>query len=468
MADARPFHWEFKPEPVPREVFRIEGGRPLTGTVAISGSKNAALKLLAAATLTGERCRLTNVPEIEDVRVMADTLRDLGVVVDHPGDNVYEVASGDVEWLFVPLEAAAKMRASFILLGPLLSRFGRVIISNPGGDRIGRRPVNLHVDAMRALGAEIEYRNGYYFAKAPGRLRGSDVTFPFVSVMGTENAILAAVLADGHTVIRPAAQEPEVDDLIEFLRKMGAEVQRTSPDTIEIEGRKRLRGADHRVVPDRIEAGTFVVAAAITGGRVTLQGAPCEHLAAFIETLGQVGVSVSCGRDTIEVSGADRDRYAAVDIETAPYPGLATDLQPPTCVLLTQADGSSHVHETVFEDRLEFLSELRRMGARVDLPDPHHATIVGRSPLRGAEVEIGDLRAGASMIVAALAADGVSTIHGAHHVHRGYENIGRKFQDLGARIERAAEPDQPDTGVQPSAPGPDDGSASEEESITHS
>src|SRR5262245_63362586 len=178
MADARPFHWEYRPEPVARELFRVEGGRPLTGRVAISGAKNAALKLMAAATLTGERCRFTNVPEIEDVRVMADTLRDLGVVVEHPAPNVYEIASGDVEWLFVPLKAAAKMRASFILLGPLLTRFGRVIISNPGGDRIGRRPVNLHVDAMRALGADIEYRNGYYFARSPGRLRGARVEFP--------------------------------------------------------------------------------------------------------------------------------------------------------------------------------------------------------------------------------------------------------------------------------------------------
>ena len=236
MADARPFHWEYVPEPVQPEVFRIDGGRALSGEVAISGAKNAALKLLAAATLTGERCRFTNVPEIEDVRVLADTLRDLGVVVDHPEPNVYEVASGDVEWLFVPLEAAAKMRASFILLGPLLARFGRVIISNPGGDRIGRRPVDLHVEAMRALGAEIEYRNGYYFATAPGRLRGAEVRFPFVSVMGTENAMLAATLADGHTVIRPAAQEPEVDDLITFLQNMGADVERTAPDTIEIEG----------------------------------------------------------------------------------------------------------------------------------------------------------------------------------------------------------------------------------------
>src|SRR5467141_2803705 len=193
MADARPFHWEFTPDPVAREVFRIEGGVPLQGSVQISGSKNAALKLFAAATLTGERCRFTNVPEIEDVRVMAETLRDLGIVVDHPEPNVYEVAAGDVDWLFIPLEAAAKMRASFILLGPLLSRFGQrgLIISNPGGDRIGRRPVNLHVDAMRALGAEIDYRDGYYFTRAPGRLRGTDVTFPTVTVMGTENAVLA-------------------------------------------------------------------------------------------------------------------------------------------------------------------------------------------------------------------------------------------------------------------------------------
>ncbi len=441
MADARPFHWEYRPEPVARELFRVEGGRPLHGTVAISGAKNAALKLMAAATLTGERCRFTNVPEIEDVRVMAETLRDLGVVVEHPEANVYEIASGDVEWLFVPLEAAAKMRASFILLGPLLARFGRVIISNPGGDRIGRRPVDLHVEAMRALGASIDYRNGYYFATSPGRLRGAEVKFPFVSVMGTENAVLAATLADGHTVIRPAAQEPEVDDLIEFLNQMGASVERTAPDTIEVEGRRRLRGADHRVVPDRIEAGTFIVAAAITGGRITLEGAPCDHLGAFIETAGRVGVGISCGTDTIEVDGTALlgGGFHAVDVETGPYPGLATDLQPPTCVLLTQAQGTSRVHEAIFEDRLEWLTEARKMGVQATQQDPQHATITGRASLHGAEVEIGDLRAGASLILAALAADGTSTIHGAHHVHRGYENIERKFVDLGARIERIAE-----------------------------
>jgi UDP-N-acetylglucosamine 1-carboxyvinyltransferase len=441
MADARPFHWEFNPEPVAREVFRIEGGVPLRGSVAISGSKNAALKLFAAATLTGERCRFTNVPEIEDVRVMADTLRDLGVVVDHPEANVYEIASGDVEWLFVPLEAAARMRASFILLGPLLARFGRVIISNPGGDRIGRRPVDLHVDAMRSLGAQIDYRNGYYFATAPGRLRGTEIRFPFVSVMTTENTMLAATLAEGQTIIRPAAQEPEVDDLIAFLQKMGADVERTYPDTIEVNGKRRLRGGDHEIIPDRIEAATFVIAAAVTGGQVTVERAPCDHLGTFVEVVGRAGVEVSCSADRIEVDGSKivEPGFRAADIETAPYPGLATDTQPPVSVLLTQASGTSHVHETIFEDRLEWLSELNRMGADARMVDSRHATITGRTPLVGAEVEIGDLRAGASLILAALAAKGTSTIHGAHHVHRGYENIERKFLDLGARIERVAE-----------------------------
>jgi UDP-N-acetylglucosamine 1-carboxyvinyltransferase len=443
VADPRPFHWEYVPQPVAREAFRVTGGVARRGAVHVAGAKNAALKMLAAAVLTGERCRFTNVPEIEDVRVMTETLRDIGVVVDHPAPNTYEVSAGDVDWLFVPLEAAAKMRASFMLLGPLLTRFGEVIISNPGGDRIGRRPVDLHVDAMRALGAEIDYRYGYYYAKAPGRLRGGEVSFPFVSVMGTENAMLAATLADGHTTIRPAAREPEVDDLIEFLRKMGAEVERTAPDVIEVSGRKRLRGADHAVVPDRIEAGTFAIAAAMTGGHVTLDRARCDHLDALVEVLGTMGIAVDCGTDTLTVDATalGPGSFHAVDVETAPYPGLATDLQPPTSVLLTQAVGRSTVHEAIFEDRLEWTSELRKMGARIEVPDSHHAIIDGPSTLRAADVEISDLRAGASLILAALAAEGTTTIHGGHHVRRGYENIEAKFLDLGARIERVQEED---------------------------
>jgi UDP-N-acetylglucosamine 1-carboxyvinyltransferase len=441
LAGDRRFHWEYQELPIQREAFRVTGGQPLRGHVRISGSKNAALKMLAAATLTGERCRFTNMPEIEDVRVMVGVLRDLGVVVEHPAPNVYEVAAGDVEWLFVPLEAAAKMRASFILLGPLLARFGRVIISNPGGDRIGRRPVNLHVDAMRALGADIEYRNGYYFARSPGRLRATEINFPAVTVMGTENAILAAALADGKTIIKPAAREPEVDDLITLLQKMGAQVERTAPDTVVVEGQRRLRGAEHNVVSDRIEAGTFVVAAAVTGGDVTLESAPCDHLGAFLDVVTDIGVPVACGRDSIEVrcSGQEPHHFRSRDVTTEPYPGLATDLQPPTSVLLSQAAGTSRLHETIFEDRLEWLAELCRLGARVDLIDDRHAAIHGPSPLTGAEVEMGDLRAGASLMLGALAAQGTSLIHGAHHVRRGYENIEGKFLDLGAQIERVSE-----------------------------
>jgi UDP-N-acetylglucosamine 1-carboxyvinyltransferase len=290
----------------------------------------------------------------------------------------------------------------------------------------------------KALGATIDYRNGYYFAQAPGRLRGGEVTFPHVTVMGTENAVLAATLADGHTVIRPAAREPEVDDLITLLQEMGAEVERTAPDTIQVEGRRRLRGATHRVVADRIEAGTFAVAAAITGGEITLRGAPSGHLGAFLAVLDRVGVEVSGTDERITVRGAEpgSGRYIATDIATAPYPGLATDLQPPTSVLLSQASGRSTVHETIYEDRLEWLTDLRLMGAQVEVRDAHHAAITGPARLHGGDVEMGDLRAGASLILGALASDGRSTISGVHHVRRGYEGIERKLLDLGARIEQ--------------------------------
>jgi UDP-N-acetylglucosamine 1-carboxyvinyltransferase len=257
--------------------------------------------------------------------------------------------------------------------------------------------------------------------------------------MGTENAIMAATLADGHTVIRPAAQEPEVDDLIRFLTAMGADVERTAMDTVEVEGRRRLRGATHRVIADRIEAGTFSIAAAVTRGDVTLLGAPREDLGAFLEVLDRVGVAVHQSGDRIEVRATASGEYRATDIATAPYPGLATDIQPPTTVLLTQAQGQSRVRETIFEDRLEWLADLRAMGADVDIADGHNATIMGPTPLHGANVEMGDLRAGASLILAALAAEGRSTIGGVHHVRRGYEDVERKLLDLGARIEQIPE-----------------------------
>jgi UDP-N-acetylglucosamine 1-carboxyvinyltransferase len=300
---------------------------------------------------------------------------------------------------------------------------------------------------MQALGASIGYRNGYYFAQAPGRLRGGHVEFPHVTVMGTENAMLAATLADGHTTIHPAAREPEVDDLVDLLQAMGADVERTAPDIIEVEGRRRLRGAAHHVIADRIEAGTFAVAAAVTGGEVTLRGAPSAHLGSFLDALHTLGVEVSGAADRITVRGAapNSGAYRAIDIVTAPYPGLATDLQPPMSVLLTQAEGRSTIHETIYEDRLEWLTDLRRMGAHVEVVDAHHAAISGPVRLHGTDLEMGDLRAGASLILCALAAEGRSTISGVHHVRRGYEDIERKLLALGASIEPTATVEEPGT-----------------------
>src|SRR5574338_364292 len=359
--------------------FIVTGGAALRGEVRIAGAKNAVLKLMAASVLSDQPSVLRNVPRISDVMITRETMADIGFDVRRVGSDALRITATDADWLFVPLEAAAKMRASFILLGPLLARFGRVIISNPGGDRIGRRPVNLHVDAMRALGAQIDYRNGYYFALAPGRLRGTEVRFPFVSVMGTENAMLAAALADGHTVIRPAAQEPEVDDLIAFLQKMGAQVERTYPDTIEVEGKRRLRGAEHHVMPDRIEAGTFAIAAGVTGGHVILEGADGGTMQALVGILERTGISVSCRDETVEVDARSvgPGTMQPVDVTTGPYPELATDIQPPTTVLLTQAAGDSQVHEAIFEDRLEWTGELAKMGANIELRGPQRAIVHG-------------------------------------------------------------------------------------------
>jgi UDP-N-acetylglucosamine 1-carboxyvinyltransferase len=422
--------------------FIVTGGAPLKGDVRIAGAKNAVLKLMAASVLTDEPCLLHNVPRISDVMIMRETMTDIGVEVERVGADSLRITATDADWLFVPLEAAAKMRASFILLGPLLARFGRVIISNPGGDRIGRRPVNLHVSAIKSLGATIEYKNGYYFASAPKGLRGATVSFPYVTVMATENAMLAAVLARGSTVIENAAQEPEVDDLIRMLCAMGARIERVAPHRLEIEGVASLRGTEHTVIGDRLEAGTFAIAAAITGGDVTMRGVAPEHLGAFLEVLDCMGVPV----ETFASSEADagggglRVRAAAAyqpaEVETAPYPGFPTDLQAPLAVLLTQADGVSTIHETIYEDRLDYTTELSKMGAVVEVLDERHCRIAGPTPLHGREVTIADLRAGATLILAALAASETSVISGVEHVDRGYEQVESKLVALGARIHR--------------------------------
>ncbi|MEP6470063.1 MAG: UDP-N-acetylglucosamine 1-carboxyvinyltransferase [Chloroflexota bacterium] len=414
--------------------FVVTGGAPLNGEVQIAGAKNSVLKLMAAAVLTEEPTTLRNVPRISDVMIMREALGDIGFEVKPLDGSGLQITAYDADWPFVPLEAAMKTRSSFILLGPMLSRFGRVIISNPGGDRIGRRPVDLHVTAMQQLGANIEYKNGYYFAKAPNGLRGARIEFPYVTVMGTENALLAAVLAHGTTVIENAAREPETDDLVAMLGSMGARIERTAPHRLEIEGVERLSGTEHTVMGDRLEAGTFAIAAAVTGGSITMHGANPGHLGAFLEVLGQMGVPFEETDDGLRVGSAGSYRPASV--ETAPYPGFATDLQAPLAVLMTQADGDSRIHETIYEDRLDYTMELVKMGAVIEVMDERHACIAGPTPLHGREVQIADLRAGSTMVLAALAAEETSVISGVEHVDRGYEQIEAKLVALGAQIHR--------------------------------
>ena len=416
--------------------FVITGGQPLSGTVRIAGAKNAVLKMMAAAVLTDQRVSLRNVPKISDVAILREVMTDIGIEVKRSNGDGLDLRAVEATWPFVPLEAAAKMRASFILLGPMLGRFGRVILPNPGGDRIGRRPVNYHVMAMEALGATIDYRNGYYFAAAPdGGLKGARIEFPEVTVMGTENAILGAALASGTTVIDNAALEPEVDDLIGMLCGMGARIQRTADRRVEVEGVTSLGGVEHRVLGDRLEAETFAIAAAITRGTVKLDGVDPRHLASFLEAAERMGLSYETDGRGLSVAPPDGP-LKAVDVRTDPYPGFSTDFQAPFSVLMTQADGVSHIHETIFEDRLDYTRELVRMGADVEVLDERSARITGPTPLHAAEVEIADLRAGATLILAALTASGTSVISGIEHVDRGYEQIEAKLVALGARINR--------------------------------
>lgn len=418
--------------------FVITGGQPLSGEVRIAGAKNAVLKMMAASVLTEERCVLRNVPKISDVAILRQVMTDIGFDVRRSNGDALELQATEAAWPFVPLDAALKMRASFILLGPMLARFGRVILPNPGGDRIGRRPVDFHVEAMERMGAAIVYRNGYYFAAAPpDGLRGAHVQLPRVSVMGTENALLAATLARGTTLIDNAALEPEVDDLIAMLGAMGARIRRLPERRIEVEGVPRLGGTEHHVLGDRLEAETFAIAAAITGGSVTLNGINPEHLGAFLEVCDRMGIAhqADAAASVLRILRCDGP-LRAVDVRTDPYPGFATDFQAPLSVLLTQAHGTSTVHETIFEDRLDHTRQLVKMGADIEQLDERRARITGPTPLHGAEVGIADLRAGATLILAALAATGTSVISGIEHVDRGYEQIEAKLVALGARINR--------------------------------
>ena len=417
---------------------RIEGGRPLDGTIAISGAKNACLALMPAALLTDQPLTLTNAPRLADIRTMTELLRSLGAeVVGLQGGGVLALSAADLTGATAHYDIVRKMRASILVLGPLLARRGEARVSLPGGCAIGARPVDLHLSGLERLGAEMTLADGYVEARAPNGLTGAVVEFPKVSVGATENLLMAATLARGTTVLRNAAREPEIADLARCLTAMGARISGAGTEEIEIEGVEALHGATHRVLPDRVELGTYMIAPAIAGGRVVLEGGDRSLVGALIERLeaGDVAVEdVPCGLAVRRRNGIIR----ATEIETAPFPGFPTDLQAQMMALLSLAEGESAIHEHIFENRFMHVPELARMGARIDI---HGGTarISGVERLKGAPVMATDLRASVSLILAGLAAEGETVVSRVYHLDRGYERVEDKLGACGARIERLKE-----------------------------
>ena len=412
----------------------IHGGRPLSGRLKVSGAKNAALPILAATLLTEEKTTVRNLPHLHDITTMVELLGSLGAGLMVDEKLAIEVDGQSVSRFRAPYELVKTMRASILVLGPLLARFGRAEVSFPGGCAIGSRPVDLHLKGLEAMGATIRIEDGYIRAESSGRLSGADITMETVTVGGTENLLMAATLATGKTVIRNAAREPEVVDLAHCLCAMGARIQGIGSSTLEIEGVPNLSGATYTVMPDRIEAGTYLVAAAATGGRLRLEGAVPHHLDIVLDKLREAGATVSHGEDWIELDMAGQ-RPRSVTITTAPYPGFPTDMQAQFTALNAVAEGVGRVTETVFENRLVQTHEMNRMGARISI-EGNTAMIEGQSYLTGAPVMASDLRASASLVIAGLVARGETRVDRIYHIDRGYECIEEKLQSLGADIRR--------------------------------
>ena len=413
----------------------IRGGRRLAGEVQVSGSKNAALPILISSLLTGAPCLYHGIPDLKDIDTTLMLLAGLGVKTEKNATGQIRITAERVADIEAPYDLVKTMRASFLVLGPLLGRLGRARVSTPGGCAIGTRPVNLHLKGLAQMGAQIDLVHGYVEARAR-RLRGSRIYLDLPSVGATENLMMAATLAEGTTVIENAAKEPEITDLATALTSMGAKIEGAGHDVITVEGVKELKGTSHRVIPDRIEAGTFMVAAALTGGNVTLRGARAEHIDGFLIKLREAGIRLDVRDDAIEVMGDGRPRSA--DITTLPYPGFPTDLQAQTMVLMAVADGVSLITETVFENRFMHALELIRMGADIRL-EGNRAIVKGVEKLSGAPVMATDLRASVSLILAGLVADGTTEINRIYHLDRGYEHVERKLSALGADIERVRE-----------------------------
>ncbi len=442
--------------------YKVEGGIPLKGRVEVSGAKNAAIKEMTASLLTSGTVTLNNVPDISDVAIDLEIIKALGVGVGKPKPNTLVLHASDKLKTTVPAPLCAKSRAAIITMGPLLAREGEVNLFTPGGCPIGERPLDRHLNALEGLGASFKIKGGMIEGRA-AKLTGGGIAFEKNTVMGTENALLAAVLAKGETEIRGAAMEPEVDDLITLLEKMGAKIERDAaePRIIRIEGVQNLVGAKHTVICDRNEAVTFAVATAVTRGDITLTGLEVTDLTAFLAKLEKVGVRYKIeGQGVLRVLVEEGAKLSPVDVVTAPHPGFMTDWQQPFTLLLTQAQGESLVHETIYENRWGYLSKLRKFGARVKLYTPSDlgkpfnpeeygfdwqgrkkepkvfAKVFGPTLLSAAKVEVTDLRAGATLLLAALAAEGESEIMGVEHIERGYENFEEKLSALGASIKK--------------------------------
>lgn len=413
--------------------FIIHGGTPLQGEIAVSGAKNAALPALAACLLTNDRVTLERIPDVRDIRTMEKLLAHTGAALKRSGGTV-TIDAVDLSRPEAPYEVVKTMRASSLVLGPLVARCGQARVSLPGGCAIGSRPINLHVSGLERLGATVRQEHGYIEAEAPNGLQGAEVSFDRITVTGTEDLLMAAVLASGETVINNAAREPEVVDLAELLIQMGASIEGAGTSTIRVKGVAKLHGATHQIIADRIEAGTFLAAGAVTKGDLTVTGCAPEHLRALIAKLHD------CGADVTEPTSNSlrvraRRKLKSVDMTTEEHPGFATDLQAQFMALMTQAEGIAIITETIFENRFMHAQELARMGANIRL-DGRRAIVAGVTPLSGAEVIASDLRASASLVLAGLAAQGETSIDRVYHIDRGYEKIEAKLAGAGARIRR--------------------------------
>ena len=416
------------------DYFQIRGGAPLQGRIPISGAKNAALPILAATLLTDKVSTLSNVPHLNDITTMVELLGALGADVAIDESMALQVSAAQLNNQRAPYELVKTMRASILVMGPLLARFGKAEVSFPGGCAIGSRPVDLHLKGFEAMGACIDVRDGYIVATTESGLKGCDFTFDTVTVGGTENLLMAAVLAEGRTVLRNAAREPEITDLVAFLRGMGAEIEGDDTSTLVINGVSELVASHYSVMPDRIEAGTFLVAAAATRGRITVENANAEHLGIVLEKLRDAGVDITVEGNTITADMTE-GQLTSVDLITAPYPGFPTDMQAQFTALNVVAEGVGRITETIFENRLMQAHEMSRMGANITV-DGHSVIIRGKSSIDGAPVMASDLRASASLVIAGLAAKGETHVDRIYHIDRGYERIEEKLQAVGADIVR--------------------------------